>query len=478
MRALAAIASVCVLAPAAASAAPPGTLGNQGRWLTDGAGRVVVPRGVAVNNFAEPYLPEAIGFGADDARFLRRHGFDLVRVGFTWSGLEPQPGKIDRDYLDSLVRTVKLLARHGIRSLLDAHQDGYGLLVGTDGAPDWAVITDGVPNLRIRFGVDYFANPAVLRAFDNLYANTPAADGVGLADHYAAMWRVLARRLRNQPRVLGYELMNEPYPGTSYPLCMNPLGCPTFDAKLSAFYRRIGAQIRSVDRTHLIFHEPNLFFDFGADTKLDDPGGGDPRTGFAFHDYCLGAGAGDALPPIPGNELACPIEETLVMRNAVRYAERAGSALISTEWAATDDVEVTARVAHQLDQEMIPWTFWAYNQTRLVPDPDRPPKGTNLNEAALAVLDRPYPKVIAGTPESWGWDPGRRTFDLSWSTTAPGGRRLERGAKTRIWASPLHYPGGYRLALSGARVVSRTARAVELRNRPGASKAHVQLRPR
>ena len=214
------------------------------------------------------------------------------------------------------------------------------------------------------------------------------------------MWRALARRFKDQPRFLGYELINEPYPGSQYALCANPLGCPSFDRKLSAFYRRVTKQIRAVDTEHVVFYEPNLFFDFGADTNLADPGGGDRRTGFAFHDYCLGAGAGDALPPIPGSALACPIEETLVMRNAVRYAREAGSALISTEWAATDDVEVTARVAGQLDDHRIPWTFWQYNSPRLVLDAERPPRGANVNRRALAVLDRPHPMAVAGLPKA------------------------------------------------------------------------------
>ena len=105
-----------------------------------------------------------------------------MRLGFTWEGAEPRPGEIDRGYVRSLARSVSLLGKYGIYTLLDAHQDGYSKLTGTDGAPDWAVLNDGLPNNRIAFGIDYFANPSVLRAFDNLYANAQAPDGVGVAD--------------------------------------------------------------------------------------------------------------------------------------------------------------------------------------------------------------------------------------------------------------------------------------------------------
>src|SRR5207244_13298276 len=130
-------------------------------------------------------------------------------------------------------------------------------------------------------------------------ANAPGPEGAGVADRYAAMAGALARTFRAQPYLLGYELFNEPYPGSQYATCMNPAGCPVFDAQLSAFYRHVIVSVRSADRSHLVFYEPNLFFDFGSNTNLSDPAGGDRGTGFAFHDYCLGAGAGDALPPAP-----------------------------------------------------------------------------------------------------------------------------------------------------------------------------------
>ena len=46
-----------------------------------------------VNKLA-PYTPEAIGFDDDDVAFLRRNGFDTVRLGMVWKGLEPRPGQL------------------------------------------------------------------------------------------------------------------------------------------------------------------------------------------------------------------------------------------------------------------------------------------------------------------------------------------------------------------------------------------------
>src|SRR5262245_42907765 len=136
------IATVLFVTAAPALAHDPTLLGHNGRWITDTHGRIVIPHGVAVMNFAAPNTPEAAGFGDADAAALAAHGFDVVRVGMNWSGLEPKPGVYSATYLDSIQRTVQTLARHGIYSLLDMHQDGYGPLVGTDGAPDWATLSD------------------------------------------------------------------------------------------------------------------------------------------------------------------------------------------------------------------------------------------------------------------------------------------------------------------------------------------------
>ncbi len=463
----AALLAAALVPPAAQAASRP--TGHVGRWFTDHHGRVLTPHGVAVMDFADPHLPEALGFSDDDARFLADHGFDVVRVGMNWSGIEPQRDQISGSYLASIRRTVRLLARRGIKSILDIHQDGYGPMTGTDGAPDWATVTDGAPNNKVAFGADYFVNPALERAFDNLWSN-----GAGMADQFAEMVAALGRTFRDEPGMVGYDLFNEPWPGSQYSSCMSPQGCPVFDQLLSAWYRRVIAALKRTDPRHLAFVEPNLFFDFGANTNLGDTGG----DGFAFHDYCLGAGAGDALPTVPNNGTPCGIEESMVIANATAFAEKAGLAVINTEWAATDDLVTTARVADELDAGRVPWTFWEYASPRLVADPHKPPKGENLNAPALAILDRPYPRAVAGVPRRWKWDAQSRTFELDY-TTALAAPSESPSRTTTVWTSPLHYPRGYKVAVDGARVISRpNARVLRLRTLPRSGHVELRLTPR
>ena len=45
--------------------------------------------------------------------FLRDNGFNSVRLGIMWAGVEPIRGQYDESYLLSIKRTVNLLCQHG-----------------------------------------------------------------------------------------------------------------------------------------------------------------------------------------------------------------------------------------------------------------------------------------------------------------------------------------------------------------------------
>ncbi|HUZ30373.1 MAG TPA: cellulase family glycosylhydrolase, partial [Solirubrobacteraceae bacterium] len=191
-----------LLAPAA-GAAPQLPLSHSGRWITDRQGRVVVLHGTNMVYKLPPYYPEAIGFGADDAAFLKRIGFNTVRVGVLWQAVEPQPGVYDANYLNHIAATVATLSRYGIVSLLDFHQDQYNQRFEGEGFPDWSVQDDGLPaEPKLGFGADYVGMPALSHAFDHFWANSPGPGGVGLQDRYAAAWRDVATRFAGNRNVL------------------------------------------------------------------------------------------------------------------------------------------------------------------------------------------------------------------------------------------------------------------------------------
>lgn len=468
---------ICALALAAtwapAAVADSTLLGHHGRWIVDSQGRVRIFHGVGVMDYSPPNLPAAMGFGAKDARFLAARGFNLVRLGMNWSGIEPQPGVFSSAYLQSILGTVRLLAAHHIYTLLDWHQDDWGLAAnGIDGAPAWATLTDGLPNPALGYGFGMFGDPAQQRAFDNFWANASGPGGVGIADRFAAMLAFYGSRFRRQPYLLGYDTFNEPNAGTQWPTCAGPAGCPVFDATLSGWYRRSVPRLRAADPDHLIWIEPNVFFDFAANTNLRDPQGADANTGFDFHTYCLGDGAAAALPSVPGNGPGCAVEEQMNLDNAAAYQQESGAALLDSEWGATDDTQVVDRQTAEFDQQMLGDVFWDYNN--LVPDVHGQPGGHNQDAALVAELDRPYPDVIAGTPTGWQWDAASRNFTLHYSTRLPNGRSAA-GMTTEVYLPALHYPHGYSVKASGASVARSGSTLLDLRNSRGAPSVSVTI---
>jgi hypothetical protein len=144
---------------------PAGTNGHAGRWIVDQDGRVVIIHGVNVSSKTLPAYPSGLGFDDDDAAFLASEGFNGVRITVERYAVEPVPGQFDDAYLAHVAETVNILAGHGILSLIDFHQDEYGPVF-----------------------------------HDNGY---PALNGL--------------------PGLLGYEILNEPWPGSSYPTCIEPI---------------------------------------------------------------------------------------------------------------------------------------------------------------------------------------------------------------------------------------------------------------
>src|SRR5699024_5978788 len=147
-------------------------------------------------------------------KWFRDQGYNVIRMGLIWDGVEPEPGVYDDGYLSKIKQQVNWAERYGIYIFLDMHQDLYSSLYG-DGAPEWATLTDDLPHVAGDLWSDaYLESPAVNRALDHFWRNSPATDGIGLQDHYAAMWKHVACYFDECSNIIGYDIMNEPYPGT------------------------------------------------------------------------------------------------------------------------------------------------------------------------------------------------------------------------------------------------------------------------
>jgi endoglycosylceramidase len=477
-----ALAIICAAALAASSrAAPILPLDHSGRWITDATGRVVVVHGINMVYKLPPYYPSATGFDADDAAFLRSIGFNAVRVGVIWKALEPQPGVFDDSYLQHIADTVSTLASHGVMALLDFHQDLYNERFQGEGAPDWAVQDGGLPNPTLGFPLNYLGNLALEHALDAFFSNAKGPGGVGLEDRFAAAWAHVASYFSSYPSVLGYELFNEPFPGTLYEPCLLPIGCPGFDGRLTSLYHQVAHAIRAVDPGTMIWYEPNVLFNNGI---VSDVGAlDDPAAGFAFHDYCL-------TESVTGSPTGCDVFDNLVFENALKHVAGTHEAVMETEFGATNDTAYLDDMVARADQFMVPWLEWAYcgcedpttsgpgAKQAIVLDPHKPPTGSNLVAPTLHALVEPYPQVVAGTPRSWGYDRAMGTFTLTYSTARPGGGGdFPAGAETDVATPSLPYPDGYAADVSGAAIVSPPdAGELELAACPGTTSISLTVR--
>ena len=473
-------AAAFAVAPTTASAAPNDPLGHEGRWITDGQGRVVTLHGFNMVNKRAPYYATDLGFGEDDARFLHRNGFNTIRLGVAWEGVEPEPGIYDQEYIDRIASEVEMLAEHDIHTLLDFHQDQWASEFQGNGFPEWTILDDGLPREpRSGFPLNYYRMPALQQAFDSFWENRAGPGGVGLQDRYAAAWQQVVERVRGLPGIVGYDLMNEPWPGSRLD-CSSWEGCEDFDrGPLADFNERIIGAIREIDDDHLVWHEPLLPYDYGAQTYTADTG--DDNAGFSFHLYCIG------IPGFAGGESRpCDEVNPSVFEQADAVSERTGDALLMTEFGANISTPGSIVEATRLaDEHMIGWQEWEYDDNysdqpgqALVFDPSAPPRGANVDRGRLELLARPYPQLVAGTPKSWNFDPETGEFELTYRTRGVTGKRFGSKATTRIAMPRLQYPDGYLVAVKGAAIRSQPgARALRIEARKGAKKVVLSVSP-
>ena len=386
----------------------------------------------------------------------------MVRVGVLATGLMPTPGVVDMGYVQDVATTVKDLASHQVFSLIDFHQDGFGPSVGSDGFPAWMTLTGDAGASDAGFPFYYEESPALQQAFQSFWDNAAGPDGKGLQDDYVAMFTALASAFASEPYVLGYDLFNEPWPGTTWSACLDDAqGCPSLDHnELDPVYAEAVSAMRAAGDLHLILGEPFVLFNFGESTTSIAVPGADPNAGMAFHVY-----------PISTDEAPT------VIQNAITWSQGTHGALLNTEWGAT--VEPTALLSESLalDSALMPWIFWSFC-CELVPSLDASPGGDNLVASTAAALIQPYPLAVAGTPTELTLDPTLQTMSFSWSTARVGGGSFAPGTVTSFEAPTLTYPHGYSVAVTHGEVTSLPcAPLLTVIAAPNASTVSVRLTP-
>ncbi len=483
---------------------PRGPLAAHGRFLVDPQGRVVILHGLFAAwkqaplypaGADDPANPSTPSFTSADAATVRGLGFDGVRLAWYWEGLEPAPGQFSASYLNGIAGAEAKLAERGVYVVLDAHQDQYDHLFGNEpGLPPWTAITGGEPVAPAstdpgyaawKFPLGYFHTSTEL-AFGNLYANA-VADGRPIATEFGRAWTIVALRFRRDPMVAGYDLVNEPFAGTtsaSAPIvgaCGSAAGCPDFDRHvLEPFELSLAAAIRRVDRRRTVFLEPTFYFNGGVPTPFDAPPTRLAPAGLSFHDQCPQRSAYSVTHDpalIALGHTACPPASAQVLANADQTAGTLGGPALQTEVASTTDSDAQGLncLLEQDDRARVGFTYglsWSNpnDELRRLAQESAP---TGTAPGKDLVLARVYPRAIAGVPQSYGFDVRTGVFTLRYRARA----RVHAPTEVAVPVS-YQYPRGYVVRAEGATVRSGpNAPQLLLANRRGAREVTVTVAP-
>lgn len=234
---------------ATAAEASSGFIHARGRVLVDGNGRSFAVKGINLGNWLVPegYMfkftfaraPKEIAsviatlvgataaarfwstfrdvyIGERDIRFIKAAGFNTVRVPLHWR-LFVEPGIDGDDRFQGegwalLARLIGWCRAAGLKVIIDLHAAPGG---------QTGVNHDDGTGFPLTFYVPRYRALTI------------------------ALWQRLATHYRDEPTVLGYDLLNEPVSPYSDETYLNP--------RLEPLYRDITAAIRAVDRNHLVF---------------------------------------------------------------------------------------------------------------------------------------------------------------------------------------------------------------------------------
>lgn len=404
------------------------------RYITDAQGRALILHGINTSSSAKsspdhmPWIEER-----HVEQVTREFGMNFVRLLIFWDGVEPQRGVYNDAYIEAVRERVRWFTSRGAYVMLDMHQDIYSAKVGGNGAPDWATITSGMEYLSLDFpGMPWWVknvDPAVIAAFVNFWRHD---DYAWLQDHYIGAWVHVAEAFRNEPGVIGYDLMNEPHAGDLVRAARFTFE-PTW---LKGLYDRLIPALRAVDQDKWLFFEPqSLAVNFGLPSKLpviNDPRAGEKRLVYAPHMYPFTLHEG----------VAYNLTDRLNMRdwnrNRTRELNRQQVPLLVGEFGGSDTTpgfgQYLDDTTAMYDQMGASWAWWADDRGSwgLLDENDR--ENPKVNH-----LVRVYPQAIAGAPRTFRYDPASKRFALEYSAKAG-----VTGA-TEIFVPRRHYPQGFRV---------------------------------
>lgn len=236
---------------------------------------------------------------ADDIRFIKRAGFNSVRVPFNYRLFvtEDEPRRLEGVGYEMLDRVVGWCRKEGLYVVLDMH-----------GAPGGQT----GDNIDDSWGYPFL--------FESDESQQLTID----------IWRKLAARYAGEPIVVGYDLLNEPI--------AHYFDAAHFNPKLEPLYKRIVAAVRAVDRNHVIFLGGAQW---DTNFKVFGPPF-DSKLAYTFHKYWM------------------EVKQEAV-QEYVDFSAKYGVPVYMGESGENTD-EWVASFRTLLERNRIGWCFWPYKK--------------------------------------------------------------------------------------------------------------------
>jgi endoglycosylceramidase len=405
-------------------------------YITDSFGRDLTMHGFSSSNSAK-WTKNGMSWETqqDMLNEAKLTGASVVRMTIFWDLIEPVEGQYNDSYLADVAQRVAMYKKADIQVVLDMHQDLYGPYIqnpngdgSVNGAPKWATQTDGLPVKTMKiWGLMYF-QPGIERAFDHLWGVAPS--GKDFSSAYANMWQHVAKYFSHNDNIVGYDIINEPFKGST-------IWNAYFErVTLSNFYKKSIDSIRQVDPNKWIFLEPEAVYVNQAVRQSalvipKDPRVGPPHIAYAPHEYILPM-AGST--PFTGvNKLLAKAGVNIWFHQNYNVANYYHAPLWIGEFGAGHFTEpgFCDYVKYVLSDAIYYNTGWAYWATESMASPG------DLALASAAMMS-PYAKAVPGAIISNYYDADNKKLDIKWTP-----KKMQDDAPLLVYLPKSFYPKGY-----------------------------------
>eukprot|EP01135_Chromosphaera_perkinsii_P002150 Nk52_evm84s217 gene=Nk52_evmTU84s217 len=463
----------------------------------DECGRMRIFHGVNVVYKKAPYFPVTTHFhptlslSREDFVYMREMGFNIVRLGVMWPGVEPgAPGNYSQEYLDKIMQTVKVMGEEfGIYTVLDFHQDLLSPKLCGEGVPDYVVdvskktcrangmaaviahllgvcksfydygITfddkghaDSASCLKNNFAT-YYNTPEVGSAFQNFYDDPKSQES------FRMYWKTVATHFANYKYVLGYDLFNEPWAGDLWGNLAWIFPGRADRKNLAPIYDMLSETIRAIDPSKILFYENTQFPDSMGKLIFSNgfknvPGGDSfkSKSALSYHVYSCARGwkacnkEGD---PVEKGQLEYIKHKIDIRQGDIRRV--GGGGFLSEFGACGNSPECSREIEYVLNSADHYFGSWAYWQYKYYADPTtQSGESEGLFETSKGMLKekvkslaRPYATAIGGEPIHMEFVVESRVFTLVFESSAAPTCSGSQSA-TEIYTSKNYtYPEGF-----------------------------------